>query len=262
MTGLLVPLAIAIHVAPTTLVAPPWKTVGVSAEMTEFYSDHLAQALRGRGFKVLTTAELSAVISLEHQRELLGCEADTQSCLAELGAAAGAEAAVMVNLALLESAFQGNIKIVSTRTAEVLSATSVTAPSEKALLTALDEAAERLGEAVFGPAPATRGFRRFWWVPAAFAVAGALAGAAGIAASRQRYTELTRDLSDTGLDATAMRAASDGKAFQNLGVAGFCIAAAGVVGVAAVLLFGAPRRVVPTIVATPWGMSVTLMGRL
>ena len=62
--------------------------------------DYLAGTVRDQGFEVTTPSQVSDVLSLERQRQLLGCS--DSGCLAELGGALGVDAIVSPSLAVLD----------------------------------------------------------------------------------------------------------------------------------------------------------------
>ena len=264
MSPLLISLLVALHAGPPTLVSPPWKTVQVPAELAEFYADHLAQALRREGFKVVTASEVSAMLSMERQKQLLGCTEEAGACIAELGAAMGADAVLMVNLARLEDLYRGNLKIISARDNSLLSETSVEASGQKGLLGALDDGAKRLAAglpAAFKPAvAASAGTKRLWWIPAVAAAAGAVTGAVGLVGSRERYAALSKELTEKGVTQPAREMAQTGTTLQTVGWVGVGVTAAGLVGMGALLLFGSEPPVTPVVMLSPSGGGLAVGG--
>ncbi|MDP1829231.1 MAG: hypothetical protein Q8L48_38560 [Archangium sp.] len=259
MNALVVPLLLVLHAGPT-LVSPPWKTVQVPAELAEFYADHLAQALRREGFKVVTASEVGAMLSLERQKALLGCTEEASSCIAELGAAMGADAVLMVNLARLEDLYRGNVKLISARDNSVIAETSVEASGQKGLLGALDDGARRLADATPGVRAKPLGTKRLWWVPAIAAAAGAVTGAVGLVSANVQYTALRTELQQNGVSDDARTRAASGTTTQTIGWVGVGVFAAGLAGLGAVLLFGSEQAVTPSVSVGPSGASVGLGG--
>ncbi|MEW5743494.1 MAG: hypothetical protein AB1938_31575 [Myxococcota bacterium] len=248
LTVSMFPLWIALHAAPQSVAAPAWKTVQVPEALAAFYADHLALALRQRGLKVVSASEIAAMLSQERQKQLLGCAEDSSSCLAELGAALGCDATLLVNLAKLEDTYQGTLKVVQSTDASVLAETSVQASGEKGLLSALDAAADRLVQALAPPGPpvtevrsSSSGARRFWWIPATTAAIGATLAVVGFVNAGNAYATLEAELSGRVLDphsADAEDMASFGMTMQTLGWIGAGVTAASLVALGAVLLFG------------------------
>jgi hypothetical protein len=248
-----------VHAAPT-LVSPPWKTVQVPAELAEFYADHLAQALRREGFKVVTASELGAMLSLERQKQLLGCTEEAGACIAELGSALGADGVLLVNLAKLEDLYRGNLKIVSSRDNTVLSETAVEASGQKGLLHALDEGASRLAEHLPGLRAPPPGTKRLWWVPALVAAGGAVAGTIGLVSANNQYVALRARLPTDGVNADTRALAASGSTMQTIGWVGVGFAAAGLAGMGALLLFGSEPPVTPVVTLGPSGAGLAVGG--
>jgi hypothetical protein len=260
MSALVVPLLLVLHAGPPTLVSPPWKTVQVPAELAEFYADHLAQALRREGFKVVTASEVSALLSLERQKALLGCTEEASSCIAELGAAMGADAVLMVNLARLEDLYRGNVKLIAVKDNLVIAETSVEASGQKGLLGALDDGARRLADATPGVRAKPAGTKRLWWVPALAGAAGAVVGTVGLVSANVQYAALSEELRKNGVTDGARTMASAGTTTQTVGWVGVGVAVAGLAGMGAVLLFGTDSPVSATVSVSPVGSSVVIGG--
>jgi hypothetical protein len=263
MSPLLVPLLLALHAGPPTLVSPPWKTVQVPTELADFFADHLAQALRHEGFKVVTASEVAALLTQERQKQLLGCSEGSSACLAELGQALGADAVLLVNLARLEDVYRGNLKIVSARDNSVLSETSVEATGQKALLGALDEGASRLAKGLplpMRPLEVSEGTRRFWWIPGIAVVGGAVAASVGLVNAQQAQATLVTQLSTEGVTDEARRTAATGATMQTIGWVGVGVAAAGLVGMGSVLLFGKEPTLTPAVTLAPSGAGIAIGG--
>jgi hypothetical protein len=87
--------------------------LALPADKLQYYSDHFAQQLSLRGLRVVTRAELAALVGLERQKELLGC-ADGTSCTAEISAALGVDGLVTGSLGIQGEELQIDIKVVAT----------------------------------------------------------------------------------------------------------------------------------------------------
>jgi hypothetical protein len=182
-------VSLALLAAAPRVVMPEWTRVEVSSELATFYADQLAHALRENGLEVVTAAELATLLGLERQKQLLGCSADTQSCLAELGNALGADGTLVVSLAKLDDSFRANLKVLSTRTGAVLTETRVDVNGQRQLLDGLSAAAVTLAGAFKPKADAASkappSVSRFALAPALVAAALAVTGGifAGLAKS-------------------------------------------------------------------------------
>lgn len=271
ITGLL-PMLLVLHAAPTSIASPAWRTVQVPEDLAAFYADRVAQALRGHGFRVVTSSEIAALLSNERQKELLGCADGASSCMAELGAALGCDATLLVSVARLEDEYQAQLKVLKSTDGTVLAETRAEANGQKAFGVALDEAAERLAQGLSGSTPAGElratasrgGARRFWWVPAVVAGAGAAAAVAGFVDAGNTYSSLSMQLQAGLLDASsgdARALAQHGQTAQLIGWVGVGVGAAALVGLGALLLFG-DAPVQPTVSLAPGAAGLGLSGRL
>ncbi len=128
--------------SPPRLTAPGFSGVNVDAKTLTFLSDHLAQQLTQAGLRVVTASELAAVLGLERQKQLLGCGSD--SCLAELSGALGADGVVVGSVGRFDDGLQLNVKIVSAKDGATLAAFSRRVPSEGKALDALTEGAKAM----------------------------------------------------------------------------------------------------------------------
>src|SRR5205823_914650 len=84
---------------------------GVDTLVTE----ELARTLPPDAYKVTTAAQLSAVLGLERQRQLLGCTEESGSCVAELANALGADVVVQSTVARVGEGLRCNVVLVSGR---------------------------------------------------------------------------------------------------------------------------------------------------
>jgi hypothetical protein len=77
----------------------------------------LAEAQRGGLLQVLGMSDLRAVLGLERQRQLLGC--DSGECLAELGGALGVDRILAGSIGRVGDAYYLNMKLIRATTAVV-----------------------------------------------------------------------------------------------------------------------------------------------
>jgi hypothetical protein len=265
----LLPLLVVLGAAPHSVAAPAWKTVQVPADLADFYAEHLAQALRERGLKVVTASEIATLLSMERQKQLLGCTDDAASCIAELGAALGCDATLLVSLARLEDSYQAQLKVLRSTDGSVLAETRVEASGQKALLAELDDAAARLAQGLAIPAASGEvrtsagGAKRLWWIPAVVAGVGAAGAAVGFTVAGNTYRtlqdQLATEMSPPSADSEGL--AQRGQTAQTLGWVGVGVGVAGLVGVGALLLFG-DAPVQPTVALSPGGATLGFTGSL
>ena len=142
---MLTALAFVVLAAPPSLAAPSFTSVGVKADKVSFLQEHLAQELSRHGLRVLTEKEVTAVLGLERQRQLLACDQEA-SCALELAGALGVEALLLGNVARLDELLLVDLKVISARDGRRLASLSVRAASEVGLLDQLDSAARSLAE--------------------------------------------------------------------------------------------------------------------
>jgi hypothetical protein len=133
--------------APKTLklASPGLSVVNLDPKLGVFYSDHIAHHLTIGGVRVITKSEVSALIGLEKQRQLMGC-ADSSSCITELSNALGVDGVITGSIGKFGSAYQANVKVLSARDGSPLGVYSVRVTGEEELLDELTAMARRLAE--------------------------------------------------------------------------------------------------------------------
>lgn len=91
--------------------------IGASSEKLKPIADSVAEQLltelgRTGRLDAMGTSDVSAVLGLERQKQMLGCSDQSSSCLAEISAAMGAPWLVTGNLAQLGKAMRVDIKLI------------------------------------------------------------------------------------------------------------------------------------------------------
>lgn len=241
--------------APVKLAAPGLSGFNVAQPELEFFNEHFAQQLTLQGLQVTTAKQISSLLGLERQREIMGCKDAATSCMAELAAALGVEGVVTGSVGKFETSYRVNVSIVAASDGHTLAAYSARAGTSEEVLEDLTTAAKQMaGEVVRtlrggAPSPELRvdranpingnvrpaapspgwGLRPRWWIPAAGAGAVAVVGTVFAVQARLRYTDVAQSASY----ADAVKAADAGKldqtlAFVSYGVAGLGLAAAAV----------------------------------
>ncbi|HOX43591.1 MAG TPA: hypothetical protein PK668_08335 [Myxococcota bacterium] len=124
---------------------------GLDAGRMDALTDMLANSMRQVGdLKVVGKSDIGAVLSLEENRKLLGC--DDESCMAELGGALGVQYLVSGNLSLFGQTYLLNLKLLDVRKVEIVRGVSRSiVGAEDALVAALPEAARELVQGLAGP---------------------------------------------------------------------------------------------------------------
>ena len=84
----LISSSLASTAAPTAAILD-FGVVGGDARLGTVYAERFATRLDQRGVKTSTQQAMSSMLSLERQKQLLGCADDSASCMAELAGALG-----------------------------------------------------------------------------------------------------------------------------------------------------------------------------
>jgi TolB-like protein len=148
--------------------------VGGDARLGSVYAERLAARLGDRGLKVVTQDTIRSMLSLERQKQLLGCAEDTGSCAAELAGALGSTYVLLGQVAKVGSSFSVNVRAVRSADGSTVSSTSKTTASEDAALAMLNDAADAF---VFTLDPTLSRPSVGPWVVAGIGVATAAVGA-------------------------------------------------------------------------------------
>ena len=126
------------------LAAPGLSGVNVSAEEADFFNEYFAEKLSARGgIKITTASEVRAVLGLERQKQLLGCDEDS-ACLTEIANALGVDGIVMGSVARFGDRYGINLKVIDATTSEKLGAESAQVDSAGGVLPYLEAAAVRI----------------------------------------------------------------------------------------------------------------------
>lgn len=243
--------------ATPTVASPEWNAVNVKKELVTFYADALAEALRKQGLKVVTAQDIATLLGMERQKQLLGCDESSTSCMAELANALGCEATLVVNVARFDDgSFRGIAKLLGSRDGGVLSSVKLDSGSEKRFLDALEDSAEVLARPLLPKVgPQKPGFSRFWWIPGALGAVGAGVGAALLVDARAQYDAIP----GTASRLEAEQLAEHGKGSQFVGGLALGVGA-GLLVAGAVMALWPASPVTPQVALTPGGASLAVGG--
>jgi hypothetical protein len=136
-----------------------YTTRGIKPQLGSVYSERFALFLRKQGVTVTTSKDLATVLSLERQKQLLGCADASTACMSELVGALGVEALVTGQLAKVGKSLQLLVKLVDARSAATIFSLSRTLKDEEEVLEALEAAAPEAAVALaraFPIAPVAR----------------------------------------------------------------------------------------------------------
>ncbi len=258
-------LVLTLAAAPIKVATMRLNVLDAKESWVDFYTGHFADRLIDQSIEVTSPREISILVGLERQRQLLGC-AEGSMCLIEIAGALGVDGIAMGDLARVGDGFQVNLRILSPKTGKRLASFSGRARGEVDLLATLSQAAEllsrQLGEALGRSKVKTAlsgGSRRWWWLPAIAAAGGIAGGSAALAAAESDRARLATEALDA---AEAQRLLSSGKTARALGYAGLCVGAAALATAAGLLLFGSEPAVVPLASARGGGAVFSLSGTL
>ena len=132
-------------------------TPGIEAERGRALSANLVSILAAEvsalGFRVISSADINAMLSLEKQKDLVGCQ-DNTSCLSEIGGALGVNDLISGQVGRLGDTFTLTLTLVDTVRAEVRQRFQAEAGSEAVL----GDVARRGVHVLFGRGEAQSGF--------------------------------------------------------------------------------------------------------
>ncbi|MBK7862379.1 MAG: hypothetical protein IPJ65_27975 [Archangiaceae bacterium] len=164
---------------------------GVDAQTAGPFGEAIAAEVQRRGFfEVISQRDISTMLGLERQKQLLGCSEEAQSCLAELSGALGARFVLSGTLARLGDAWQLTLNTLDTKKAQPLGRATRLAKDLAALQATLPYA---VAEATATPAPPAKSRvlpYTLVGVGAATAVVGLLLGALALNNQGQLQGEL------------------------------------------------------------------------
>ena len=242
------------------------QTVNLDPKVAEAIAGQLAQQLAVQpGLKVTTPEEISSLLGLDRQKQLLGCTAET--CTAELAGALGVDVVILSSVSFAGSSYLLNVKAIGAKDASQLAVISQRVASIDALLDAMNLAARQIAlelhqalrpnDAVAVVATPVVGERSTKaWIPGV--VGGALMLGGGVLYGLSRLEEARVRAGDPAdVDATI----AAGKTEQGVGVALFVTGAAAVAGAALWALVFAGSPVQATVGLTPHSAGVVVVGR-
>lgn len=252
--------------APLSVAAPDLVGIGISKEVAQALTEHYAIALAKRGnLTVVTSKQISALLGIERQKQLLGCEEGAESCSAELAAALGSDLVLTGTVARVGAAYQLNLSLVSTKTNKPVASWSGQTLSEASLFDELASAAELTGDEVIRalrPELAmTAGTARRWsWVPAVVAAGCAVGGAALLVSAEGASARLVGPGGPPLSYEDAVLVKNRGAADQLAGGLLIGVGAAALGPAGAMLLFGGPQPVQVSVAPTADGAVFVLGG--
>jgi hypothetical protein len=268
MISLLV--AVVVTATPSkTLAALDLEAQQVPAAVAKLVGTHLTQKLIQKGFQVMTSADLAAMLGVERQKALLGCNEES-SCIAEIGAALNAHGVVMGSVGRLGETRLLNVKVLASGSAQSLAVCSGRAGSDEGLLNEAEACADIIAAALLEPGKgkqpeavvvkpeAPAGPRRTWALaPLVGGAAVAIAGGVMVGIANGQAEQLVTSAEQPQSVLMKVRAAE--------GLATTGVVLLGVGGAAAVtgaILFLVKPPVQPVAAITPHGAFLGVAGAL
>lgn len=238
---------------PPTLAALELEAQQVPPAVAKLVGTQLTQRLTLKGFRVLTAADMAAVLGVERQKALLGCNEES-SCIAEIGAALNARGVVLGSVGRLGDTRLLNVKVVSSANAQALAACSAKASSDEALVSEAEACADTIALALL---PRDETPRRTWaLVPFIGGAVAAVAGGALLVGANLDAGEIPKSTEEPAV-VFARANADSGLATTGVALLG-AGAAVGLLG--AVFYFTPPAPVQPVALVTPQGAFVGVSG--
>ncbi len=200
------------------------------------FVEYFVQQVRRAGIEVTTPRELATVLGVERQKQLLGCDDSSGSCIAELAGALGADGVITGSIGKVGEVLVCSVKVIDAR-ARVIATATVSSSDEGHLLDALDGAVAQLTAQLGAAYPGrlSRGTSRAWaLLPAAAGVVLAAVGVGLNVAARDINSRLASNPRAVPDEATLNRELGQGYALQAaswvlIGAGGAALAAAAAV---------------------------------
>ncbi len=167
-------LGVALTATPN-LAAPGLQCAGVVPVVCDAFLENFVANLTNRGVKVVTKNDMSEVLGVERQKQLLGCSAGDSSCLAELAGALGVGSLLSGTVAKTESGYVSTLKVIDATSGATKWAATTRVDTEKALFGFFEDQAGALAQllapgASRGVSPVVK------WIPAMVGGVAAIVG--------------------------------------------------------------------------------------
>src|SRR5262245_19546785 len=102
---------------PLKLAVPGLSVVDLDSQRSSFLAEHLAQELSDQGAQVVSAQDLTVMLGLDRQRQLMGCTGG--KCITELTSTLGVDALVTGDVARLSGErFQLNLRMLDASTGQ------------------------------------------------------------------------------------------------------------------------------------------------
>lgn len=130
---------------------------GVNSEDTAragVWVERFAEVMRrDRRVEVTTASDIAQLLGVERQKQLMGCDSNTESCMAELASALGADGTLVGSITHTGDSYLAVVKVIRQKNGSVWWSASGRMTGEPALLDWLDQQAQEVTRTLFPPAP-------------------------------------------------------------------------------------------------------------
>ena len=99
--------------APLNVASTDWAFSGIDKTLASALEGRFLKLLNDRKIQVVSSKDVAATLGLERQRQLVGCSAESSSCLAELAGALGVSALLSATVARAGSNFVVSLRVTS-----------------------------------------------------------------------------------------------------------------------------------------------------
>ena len=208
-------------------------------------AEEIASAMPSSAFKVTTAAQLTAVLGLERQRQLLGCGEESSSCAAELANALGADVVVQSTLSKVGDSLRCTVVFVSGRDGTALERVAVDGSAGQIFERLREEVGATAAKLFTRLRPGNQleagkpGFRRYFWIPGVVALGVGVAAGTMFAVEEGSWRTLN---SREGRVTDPFGLAEAGRTQQTLAFVFAGTAGVALLATAAVVIFGAPTE--------------------
>ncbi|MBS1149445.1 MAG: hypothetical protein H6Q89_1143 [Myxococcaceae bacterium] len=128
-----------------SVAAPAWQVEAASPEQAEQFKQHLDDALRDQGFRILSPGEAEAPLKPEQVPQQSSC-GDEVACLAKLGRAMDVQGVLATKLKRFsDGSMEAQLSLISSSDGKVLVRSEASGGNDAEMIRSLDEAALALG---------------------------------------------------------------------------------------------------------------------
>lgn len=204
---------------PPKVTVGAFKHVGYPETVGEAYVGHLAAQLGARGLRVTTQDDVMQLLSVERQKQLLGCDEGSNDCAAELADALDSDIIVTGSIARTAEGYLASLRFLSPRKTGPLASVTGHLATERLLLEWLEDEARVLTPRLVAAIEARRGGGRapspvVGWLPV---VVGGVLLAGGGTSYGLSYLDRRR-IAESASPGSEVDAIARGQVLQDAGV--------------------------------------------